>query len=525
MLVMISCGPKSSSIIKTISTQTDNIDFQCYYTIDEFINQSTLRHLAFDRLVFTSKFINNDNDMSKLCDYIRSNMSMTEVVMILPKSQQSLEEVFKNYFDSPMYTVMYIDRVATRNIVDAVSSPIVDIKAKYYTFDKPSSNTKKSKIGTMQGGKRNKTQNQENNSDLKETYKTSENVPKLEENNTSDESSIKDVKPALNPELNTSENISSVTRNNENISGFSETSVSLGVGIANQENLEDPFDDFDLTIGDFGSSHTDSGFVGDDEYDELEEFARNQNFLENSEVKGIENENQQEDINDIRNKNSTVSNIKPEIRNTNNSYVSENLGSSNMKEEIRNQKVVLVTGLNGAGCTAYVVNRAMAEVKSGRRVLILDLDYNDNGLLSFIDVKAFYDRNCINGINNLTVYNEDGIDIMSNGYNIGVQYIDSNFFKGSLEGYDTILLDCPIECINVLSDDVVKNSDIVVCSISDVSKLIEFTSMLYNRNYVSYEKEKYISKKGVCANKKISSDDIKYVKDILLFPNDCWLNN
>lgn len=524
MLVMISCGPKSSSIIKTISTQTDNIDFQCYYSIDEFINQSTLRHLAFDRLVFTSKFINNDEDMSKLCDYIRSNMSMTEVVMILPKSQQSLEEVFKKYFDSPMYTVMYIDRVATKNIVDAVSSPIVDIRAKYYTFDKPSSNTKKNKIGTMQGGKRNKTQNQENDYDLKETSKTSESVPKLEENNTSDESIIKDVKPALNSELNTDEDNFSVSRNNENISGFGEPSVSLGVGIANQKNSEDPFDDFDLTIGDFGSSHTDSGFVGDDEYDELEEFARNQSFLENSEIKGIEAEKQQEDSN-IRNKNFSISNVKSEIRNTNNSYVSENLGSSNMKEEVRNQKVVLVTGLKGSGCTAYVVNRAMAEVKSGKKVLIVDLDYNDNGLLSFIDVKAYYDRNCINGINNLSVYNEDGIDIMSNGYNVGVQYVDSNFFKGSLDIYDTILLDCPIECINVLSDDVVKNSDIVICSISDVSKIIEFTNMLYNRNYVSSKKEKYISNKGVCANKKISSDDIKYVKDILLFPNDCWLNN
>ena len=112
----------------------------------------------------------------------------------------------------------------------------------------------------MQGGKRNKTQNQENDYDLKETSKTSESVPKLEENNTSDESSIKDVKPALNSELNIDEGNFSVSRNNENISGFGEPSVSLGVGIANQKNSEDPFDDFDLTIGDFWGIGRDEPF-------------------------------------------------------------------------------------------------------------------------------------------------------------------------------------------------------------------------------------------------------------------------
>ena len=582
MLVMLSCGPSSNQITKTISKQIDNVDFFSYFSVNEFISQSKLRHLAFDRLVFSSKFISSDGDMSILCDYIRKELNSTEIVMILSKNQKSLEEVFKAYFDSPMYTVMYLDSPTTMHMVDAVKLPIADVKARYYSFDKPSDNgveKKSSRLGVFKGGKKNKSPNSENQNSSVNTSQNSENIGNFDVNSVPN-SSIPNTAQSYSNNTN-----SSVDFNSPNYNVLQNQNSSMNGSISNEnknqdtENSPSSFDDLDLSIGDYGSQHSDSGFVGDDDLDELNRFAQSQNVQVSqygeaqndvpqnqnnantlnsgqphqnytpvspySEVSvenplnqgtqipssqdfpiggepqnsvGVVSQNTTPLVNDVTDMNSQTSyNIKPNLAEPVDTVHKDSLvlGSIN-----------IVTGLQGSGVSAYIANSATRLAREGKTVLIVDLDYNSNGILSFLDVRSFYEKGCNCGIDRKRIYSEDSIDILSNGYGMAIETDVSNFLgKSALNRYDIVIVDCPLDCLSIIPDRVFCDSNVVICCISDISKLTEPSAKLYDRGIVSLKKEKHISTNCKIANKHIKSNDIDILKNLVLFPNGCWLEN
>lgn len=515
MLVMLSCGKNSNQIVKTASTQLDNVDFYCYYSVDEFINQSKLRHLVFDRLVFTSKFVNSDKDMNRLCDYIRKESNSAEIVMILPKTQTSMESVFKKYFDSPMYTVMYVDNPTTMCIVDAVKLPIADVKARYYSLDKEdlSSDKKQSKIGVFKGGKKNKNQNVEIKKDINDDLNSLQNGIESGIKNTSNfdfETNAKDVLNSGSSDINENFGNADSSSNTEfGYEGFSSDSDKVPTG----EIPSNTTDDLDLSIGDFGSQHADSGFVGDDDLSELEEYANSKNDLN----KG----NTEISYEDIPKKE-----VKTEVNTltrNNSSFVKDISSSSTM---VNLSKINIITGVNGSGVTPFVVSQAMKVAKTGKKVLIINLDYKNNGLLSFIDIHQFYSRGYYDGLNTKRFYSEDCIDILSNGYGVQINRdIKGIINKNLMLSYDLILVDCPIDCLDVVPDDVFCGCNVLIGCISDLSKLLETSLKLSDRNSVSLRKEIYISEKCKVANKNISIDDINIVKSLMMFPNGCWLDN
>lgn len=505
MLVMLSCGPSSNQIVKTVSNQIDNVDFHCYFSVKEFISQSKLRHLAFDRLVFTSRFISNDNDMGILCDYVRRELNSTEIVMILPKSQKDLEGVFTKYFDSPMYTIMYVDSPTTMCIVDAIKLPVADVKARYYCFDKPSEESgekKNSKIGVFKGGKKNKNQKSEMQDSSPEEVKTPESVGESSGNDANGfgfETSVNSPTIGTIPDINVNIGNGDISKNNEFLD---DVSNSDGNRISESQNSPNTSDEFDLSIGDYGSQHTDSGFVGDDELDELKEFASRQ---ENGNV-AVECDDS--DVGKI----SVVeeATVIPPVG------VNAFIGS----------KINIAIGVNGSGVSAYVVNSAIELSKQGYKVLIVDLDYENNGVLSFLDVNKFYSSGCNLGINRKRAYYEDGIAVLSNGYGMGLDIDLHDIFESSfLADFDIVLVDCPIECLSVIPEDIFCTSPVVVGCISDISKLIETSAKLSNRNMVSLSKEVHIINYAKVANKYIKKQDISLLKDLMLFPNGCWLDN
>ena len=93
----------------------------------------------------------------------------------------------------------------------------------------------------------------------------------------------------------------------------------------------------------------------------------------------------------------------------------------------------------------------------------------------------------------------------------------------TLDFYDVVLFDCPLTCLNVISDSFIKECSVFVGCISDISKLIETSSVLEDRDSVSLNKEIYIVEKGIVANKFIRRDDVINLKELMLFPNGCWL--
>ena len=240
MKVMLSCGTNSEKIIMETSKSLDNVDFLYFASVDEFIHQSRLRHLAFDRLIFTNKFASSDEDMSKLCDFVRNEQSGVTVVMILSKTQANLEVIFKTYFDSPMYTLMYIDR------------PTVDLSARYYLLDKPKENGgKNSKFGLFKGGKKNKGQKSQTGKNPEDDYVTSLNGGENEENNSED---VTGKNSGLTGETDGVDGESSGNLDNgdtENFSfgfdGFSPDGDEMG----ESNNFDSNGNDMDLSIGDY----------------------------------------------------------------------------------------------------------------------------------------------------------------------------------------------------------------------------------------------------------------------------------
>ena len=505
MLVMLACGHSSNQIVKTVSNQIDNVDFHCYFTVQEFISQSKLRHLAFDRLVFTSKFINNDEDMGILCDYIRKELNSAEIVMILPKESNNLEEIFSKYFDSPMYTVMYVDKPTTMSIVDAIKLSIVDVRARYYSLDKPnmgSPDKKSYKLGMFKGGKKNKTEKVEIQKSSNELPENTESGSNLEKNNCDDfttptttDSIMSGTTVGSNSNISNSGLFSNLDfSNDESVSNAEDNSVS--------EIPQSSVEDFDLSIGDYGSQHSDSGFVGDDELDELKEFASKQ------EKKEVAVEYDDSDEGKI-------------------SVVEEVVVKSPVDATaFIGCKTNIVIGVNGSGVSAYVVNSAIKLNKQGNKVLIIDLDYENNGILSFLDTNKFYNEGCNLGINRKRVYIEDGISVLSNGYGMGLNVDLHDIFDSSfLSDYDMVLVDCPIECLSTIPDDIFCTSPVILGCISDISKLIETSAKLADRSMVSFNKEVHIVANAKVANKYIKKQDVSLLKELLLFPNGCWLGD
>lgn len=589
MKVMLSCGTNSEKIIKETSKSLDNVDFLYFASVDEFIHQSRLRHLAFDRLIFTNKFASSDEDMSKLCDFVRNEQSGVTVVMILSKTQANLEVIFKTYFDSPMYTLMYIDRPTAKCMVDAVKLPIVDLSARYYLLDKPKENEgKNSKFGLFKGGKKNKNQNPQTGKNPEDSSVTTPNGGENGVNNSGDATG---ENSGLTGETDGVDGGNSENQDNgdtENTSfGFDGFSPD-GDGVGESNNFDPNGNDMDLSIGDYGMMHSDSGFVGDDELSELEEYARNResgNAVEDgnsvagasgtggnvalpmgigvdgrvgtdtnpSRVKASryafdegedngtssyarddEYSKSVDEGNTGYNGNGANEGRKPEIDEiSENGYVqggqtSINTGADRNPQEVNSveeTQVVVCTGLRGSDVTSSIVQTATDDVSRGLRVLIVDLDIKANGILGFItDARDFYSK-AVRGLSSLTVYTDDGIDIISNGYGEDVTLGDVAKLEksGIFNNYDRVYIDCPLDCLQVIPDRVFKACYIDLYVVADISKYIETSIALEDRDCVSLQKELHIIDNRELVCEQISDEDMAYLNDIMLFPYGTWV--
>lgn len=578
MKVMLSCGTNSEKIIKETSKSLDNVDFLYFASVDEFIHQSRLRHLAFDRLIFTNKFAASDEDMSKLCDFVRNEQSGVTVVMILSKTQANLEVIFKTYFDSPMYTLMYIDRPTAKCMVDAVKLPIVDLSARYYLLDKPKENEgKNSKFGLFKGGKKNKNQNPQTGKNPEDSSVTTPNGGENGVNNSGDATG---ENSGLTGETDgvdggNSENLDNgdIENTSFGFDGFSPD----GDGMGESNNFDSNGNDMDLSIGDYGMMHSDSGFVGDDELSELEEYARNRESgntvedgnsfagvsgvgvdgkvaapmgigvdgrvgtdttptrvkasryaFDDGEDSGTSSYAQDDEYSEsVDEGNSGIDEIS-ENGYAQGDQMSIGTGVDRNPQEVNSveeTQVVVCTGLRGSDVTSSIVQTATDDVSRGLKVLIVDLDIKANGILGFItDVRDFYSK-AVRGLSSLNVYTDDGIDIISNGYGEDVTLGDvAKLEKSSIfNNYDRVYIDCPLDCLQVIPDRVFKACYIDLYVVADISKYIETSIAFEDRDCVSLQKELHIIDNRELVCEQISDEDKAYLNDIMLFPYGTWV--
>lgn len=130
-------------------------------------------------------------------------------------------------------------------------------------------------------------------------------------------------------------------------------------------------------------------------------------------------------------------------------------------------RAIVVTGDRGSGVTTTALVIARALVKQGVKVLYVDLDNENHGVLNYIDVKILYDYgdSVIKGtkllnkselLYNSVVKYDDGIDIITSDFSTDVSAEELvstvDAITGAIDSYGVVVVDCPIKNLHLVSD-------------------------------------------------------------------------
>lgn len=132
----------------------------------------------------------------------------------------------------------------------------------------------------------------------------------------------------------------------------------------------------------------------------------------------------------------------------------------------KNKKVIIVTGDRGSGITSTAI--ALAKTMSQRvKVLYVDLDTTNHGLLSYINYDTFrdYQGTPLQGLKycksakffaNCVVNYEHNLDILSSDYDCEVTNEEIEIAQGVVaeicDEYNLIVVDCPADKLSLISD-------------------------------------------------------------------------
>lgn len=130
-------------------------------------------------------------------------------------------------------------------------------------------------------------------------------------------------------------------------------------------------------------------------------------------------------------------------------------------------RAVVVTGDRGSGVTTTALTIAKSLVNKGIKVLYLDLDNENHGLLNYIDVKLLYDYgdSVIKGtkllnkselVHNAVMKYDDNIDMLTSDFStdVSANELESTIeaVTGAMEEYGVVIVDCPIKNLHLVSD-------------------------------------------------------------------------
>lgn len=151
---------KATPIIQAIKKSKDSLDLVGGANLVEFLTETRERNEFFERILIIDTAITKGqelNDFLFLKEYVESYSPSMEIVLGIPRDRGSqLADLFLSEFSAPMYTVAYLPKQTSIQILkDLVTIPVLELKAKYYSLDADSikSNEKKSKQeSTKKGG-------------------------------------------------------------------------------------------------------------------------------------------------------------------------------------------------------------------------------------------------------------------------------------------------------------------------------------------------------------------------------------
>lgn len=168
-----------------------------------------------------------------------------------------------------------------------------------------------------------------------------------------------------------------------------------------------------------------------------------------------------------------------------------NGGGSNTFRNKANVRVLIVTGDRRVGCTKFALNLANCFAKS-ERTLYVDFDRYRHGSLGYMNLDEILDEPepVQNGINyckeNIPLnrlvhyYRKGGFDTLISMY--GEETTDEQMLKvqeilSIQREYSTVVIDCPIENIYLLTD-IISAGNVLICSEDDNVGLFNLITML-----------------------------------------------
>lgn len=516
MNVVIAVGGTSQKIINSLKTSADNVNFYTYNSIGSMIKESNLRKLTFDRIIMSKAIINSSNpekDFESLNSYIKNFSSFSEIVFIVDSNSMDLQEKFTRVFNSPMYLCAMMSKASVSAMLDIVKKPMESLHEVYCGNSKEADkilvagtqqqqkeeqkpkSEKQDKKGFFGGlGFGRKKVKEENIEPQVVNPKTevgefaSDENPDLASKNTVKESTS-------TPSSSSDDNLES---NNVSNSFFSDEEVRSPFGDGDFSSPEISYDD--LAVGDFGRNHSDTGYLNEEDEEELKRFAD----LKDTEIKPEESENSfiVKDFEDV----------PDEV------FIEENtvIKESSVEEIAHKASLEVLDGvslfISSNGCYTHALNCALAGVESERRVLLVDMY---GGFSSSITLDKYY-RDVV-GCNN--IYRFNGVSVVSLGIGVSTKLSSvTPHIEGWLREYDSVLIDCPIGSLDC---SLPYGNVYIVCDGSKYD-MLNISLGLTNRSVVPLRVER-----DVIENCKVIGDldssIVNEVKDVCMFANGCWL--
>lgn len=553
MMIAFCAGSSSNRVIEKLSSVVDNITFRTYDNMEELVTEAILRHIDFERIVFTSKFLSNpEDDLRKLQEFLTEYSNNTELVMLemLEESGSEKEKLFNSFFSSPMYTVVKVKQgsMSIPFLTELVKTDIPTLKVTYggdvHVNDsvvvaksaeeqvkkedaKKSvvSAPKKKKVGffgRLFGGKSDESEENESFSDSTEEV--------MEPTGNIDESAM-NAEPEISP-LNQSvvggvvgdvaKDVVGVEMNFEENSRVEDAvSVVDGLTGGSVENFSPEDDELGLSIGDYGAAHSDTSFLDDSDEEELE------NYSSNREEDNPAREN-------------VVSPVEDSLPDQVEVDPYEKVFSDDMKQGIPTEdysfdvpqenykNIDIIISNTGSNAIVDIIDSAAKYSDDGNSVLVVDADNIHHRVLSFIDCNQFYKRDFEYGVDSSRIYVEDGVSFVSNGYGneLSTESLERFLEEEELNRFDIVMVDIPVESIGVLNIGILQKCNILIECGSDVSDLITMSLDLTDRSKVSLEMERYIMHN--CDAEMlggVNEETIKTAKESCFFANGCWLDN
>lgn len=131
---------KATAIIQAVKKSNDSLDLVGGTDLVSFLTETKERNEFFERILIIDTAVtkgSEKDDFLFLKQYIEKYAPSMEVVLGIPRDRGSqLADLFLSEFSAPMYTVAYLPKQTSIQILkDLVTLPVLELKAKYFSLD------------------------------------------------------------------------------------------------------------------------------------------------------------------------------------------------------------------------------------------------------------------------------------------------------------------------------------------------------------------------------------------------------